>query len=230
MCTVVVRWSPGRPVLVLALRDERTDRDFDDPGAWWPQAPQVVGGRDRAAGGSWCVTDIASGTSALVLNRSARPVAAAGAPSRGVLPLLAVRHGTDWPQHLDLDGMAGFALVLAAPQRLTVWEFDGTGLTRADEPPGTAMVTAGPLEQGRADRHLPRFSAAGTATQWQDLVTSSRVEDDPSSLLVRHEEGGRVFATVFAQVIEASPGRVVHRWSRTPSVRDGWTQRTWSRP
>ena len=93
MCTVVVRWSAGEPVLVLALRDERTDREFDDPGAWWPEQPHVVGGRDRAAGGSWCVTDVASGSTALVLNRGQRRVAAPGAPSRGVLPLLAVGLG-----------------------------------------------------------------------------------------------------------------------------------------
>jgi hypothetical protein len=230
MCTVVVRWSTGRPVLVLALRDERTDRAFDDPAEWWPQAPHVVGGRDRAAGGSWCVTDVASGTSALVLNRTTRRAAAPSAPSRGVLPLLAVRHGADWPQHLDVTGMAGFALVLAAPQRLSVWEFDGTHLTGADRPPGTTMLTAGPTEQGRADRHLPRFAAAASADAWRALVTSSRVEDDPASLLVRHTEGHLVFATVFAQVIEAAPGRVAHSWSRTPSRAQGWTERTWSRP
>ena len=228
MCTVVVRWSPGEPVLVLALRDERTDRDFDDPGAWWPEQPHVVGGRDRAAGGSWCVTDVASGSTALVLNRMQRRVAAPGAPSRGVLPLLAVGRGADWPAHLDLTGMASFALVLAAPQSLQVWEFDGTRLTSSALPSGTAMLTAGPTEQGRADRHLPRFEAAGSAQSWRALVTTSTVEDDPSSLLVRHEEAGLTFATVFAQVIEAAPGSVAHSWSRTPTVPATWTERTWT--
>lgn len=228
MCTVVVRWSAGEPVLVLALRDERTDRDFDDPGAWWPEQPHVVGGRDRTAGGSWCVTDVASGATALVLNRMQRRVAAASAPSRGVLPLLAVRHGVDWPAHLELAGMASFALVLASPEHLHVWEFDGARLTGSALPPGTAMLTAGPTEQGRADRHLPRFRAAGSAQEWRALVTASPVEDDPSSLLVRHEEAGLTFATVFAQVIEAAPGAVAHSWSRTPSAPTAWTERTWT--
>ena len=31
MCTVVVRWSVGQPPQILALRDELTTRDFDDP-------------------------------------------------------------------------------------------------------------------------------------------------------------------------------------------------------
>ena len=119
VCTVVVRWTAGRPILVLALRDELAEREFDDPGPWWPAQPNVIGGRDRVAGGSWCVTDVASGLTALVLNRTQRPVAEPAAPSRGVLPLVAVQHGTDWPAHLDVTGMASFAVLLAAPQGLT---------------------------------------------------------------------------------------------------------------
>ena len=69
MCTVVVRWSPGQPTQILALRDELTSRDFDDPGRWWPETPDVVGGRDRAAGGTWCASRVSTGTTALVLNR-----------------------------------------------------------------------------------------------------------------------------------------------------------------
>src|SRR4051794_23384173 len=82
VCTVVVRWAPQQPVQVLALRDELVGRDFDDPAAWWPDQPSVVGGRDRVAGGSWCVTDVDSGVTALVLNRPQRRLAAPGASSR----------------------------------------------------------------------------------------------------------------------------------------------------
>lgn len=49
MCTVVVRGTAGSPILMLALRDELTDREFDDPGPWWP---------------------VPSGFAALVLNRT----------------------------------------------------------------------------------------------------------------------------------------------------------------
>src|SRR5690349_11704572 len=67
VCTVVVRWSPGRTAQILALRDELTTREFDEPDLWWPQWPDVVGGRDRVAGGTWCATDVRTGTTALVL-------------------------------------------------------------------------------------------------------------------------------------------------------------------
>src|SRR5436305_8112299 len=102
MCTVVVRWQPGEPTRLLALRDELTDRAFDDPGEWWPQHPGVVGGRDRAAGGTWCASNVATGVTALVLNRPEKRTAAPGAPSRGVLPLLGVTHEHAWPEHLEL--------------------------------------------------------------------------------------------------------------------------------
>jgi len=143
------------------------------------------------------------------------------------LPLLAVRHGTDWPAHLEVTGMASFAVLLAAPQGLTAWEFDGSRLTGHALPPGTHMLSAGAAEQGRADRHLTRFLAVDSPEQWRTVVTSSAVEDHPVSLLVRHEHAGSTFATVFAQVLEAEPGRLTATYSRTPTVADSWRQRRW---
>ena len=34
----------------------RPPDDFDDPAPWWPDLPDVYGGRDRTAGGTWCAT------------------------------------------------------------------------------------------------------------------------------------------------------------------------------
>jgi hypothetical protein len=50
VCTVVVRWSRGQTPQILALCDELTTRDFDDPGWWWPELPDVVGGVTAARG------------------------------------------------------------------------------------------------------------------------------------------------------------------------------------
>lgn len=227
MCTVVVRWSPDHPVQLLALRDELTNRPFDDPGSWWPEQPTVVGGRDRQAGGSWCVTDTATGVSGLVLNRRRRPVAAPGAPSRGALPLLAVRYADTWPQHVDLRGMASFALVLVRPEGLTTYEFDGERLTSAVLPPGTSMVTAGLADQDKMDRQLPAFAAAPSVDRWREIVSGSRADDDPTSLLVRVEREGLTFATVIAQVLQVEPGRVALDYSRTPSDPATWAHRAW---
>src|SRR5437879_3598976 len=108
MCTVVVRWSAGTPTQILALRDELTSRDFDDPYSWWPKQPDVIGGRDRSAGGTWCAVRISTGVTALVLNRPQKRIADPGAPSRGLLPLLGVDRETAWLASIDLTGMASF--------------------------------------------------------------------------------------------------------------------------
>lgn len=221
VCTVVARWAPQQPVRLLALRDELASRAFDDPGEHWGSG--VVGGRDRTAGGTWCASQVASGSTALVLNRPQKRVADPGAPSRGVLPLLALDHGTGWPEHLALPGMASFALVLATPSLLRVWVFDGAALTSTDLGPGTHMVTSGREEDGKVDRYLPSFRDR----DWLSVLQHEQPQDDPAALVVRHVEGDRVFATVFGQLIDAVPGRLHVAHSRTPWTSGGWTARDW---
>jgi hypothetical protein len=222
VCTVAVRWSPGRPAEILALRDELTTRDFDDPAAWWPEFPGVVGGRDRAAGGTWCATDVATGATALVLNRPEKRLGDPGASSRGLLPLLGVRHGADWPSTVRLEGMASFTLVLATEDRLTTWLFDGERLSSAEHPEGTLLVTSGGPEDRKADRWLARFSEASFPDGWRALVHESDPADDPSALVVRHEQDGLVYATVFGQLMRAVPGGLRLEYSRRPWIADSW--------
>ena len=218
VCTVVVRWARGAPVRILALRDELVGREFDDPGRWWPEHPALVGGRDRVAGGTWCATRVGTGVTALVLNRPQRPTAEPGAPSRGVLPLLAAERGADWSSAVRVEGMASFLLVLAGPDGLTTWDSDGQRVVRTDHPEGTWMVTCCGPEDRKADTYLPRFAAAGYPDGWRRLVEDEPPRDDPGALVVRHEEDGRVFATVFGELIEARPGRLDLAHSRRPWV------------
>ena len=223
VCTVVVRWSAERPAQILALRDELTTRHFDDPGPWWPEHPGVVGGRDRAAGGTWCATSVETGTTALVLNRPEKRQGDPGSASRGVLPLLGVTLGGDWPSALPLDGMASFTLVLVTEQQLTTWLFDGERLTSADHPHGTHVVTSGGPEDRKADRWLARFAATDFPDGWRALVEAAPPADDPAALVVRHEEEGLVYATVFGELIDAVPGRLHLEYSRRPWEPDAWT-------
>jgi hypothetical protein len=222
VCTVVVRWSTGDPVRILALRDELTTREFDDPGRWWPGQPDIVGGRDRSAGGTWCATHVGTGVTALVLNRPQKRDADPGAPSRGVLPLLAAEHGPGWLPHVRLDGMASFLLVLATPQRLTTWDFDGHELATTEHAEGTWMVTSGGPEDRKADRWLPAFAQAPWPDGWRELVQKEAPQDDPAALTVRHEEDGLVFGTVFGELVEAAPGRLHLEHSRRPWAPGPW--------
>jgi uncharacterized protein with NRDE domain len=209
----------GSPVEILALRDELVGREFDDPGAWWPSQPTVVGGRDRVAGGSWCVSDRITGVTALVLNRPQRRL---GTPSRGALPLLGAAHGADWPSYIDVNEMASFALVLAGPDTLTLWVWDGSRLVVDELPPGTHMVTSGGAEDGKSGRYLGDFEDAPVG-EWPALVARHAPEDDRAALVVRHPFEGGVYATVFGQVIRAWPGDVQVQWSRTPWLLETWT-------
>lgn len=222
MCTVVVRRSSGSPPQILALRDELTTREFDDPDRWWPECPDVVGGRDRVAGGTWCATHVGTGATGLVVNRPQKQVADAGAPSRGVLPLLALRHGVDWVGELEPAGMASFALMLVTPDRVTTWDFDGERLVTTEHPEGTHLLTSGGPENRKADHHLQRFAESAYPDAWRELVQQRPPSDDPAALVVRHEHEGKVFGTVFGELIEASPGRLRLEYSRTP-----WTPAPW---
>jgi uncharacterized protein with NRDE domain len=222
VCTVVVRWSSGQPLQILALRDELTTREFDDPGSWWPEHPDVVGGRDRVAGGTWCASRVGSGVTALVLNRPQKRAADPGAPSRGVLPLIAVAHEGEWPAHVRLDGMASFALVLASPNRLTTWSFDGAEMVEAECDPGTFMVTSGGVEDGKAERYLDGFRTAVDADGWLALIRRDAPSADLTELVIRRQRNDVVYATVFGQLIESARGSLRLRYSRTPWRDDEW--------
>ncbi len=221
MCTVVVRRSDAGPTEILAVRDEVVGREFDSPGRWWPELPDVVGGRDRVAGGTWCATDVGTGVTALVLNRYHERPAAQGAPSRGVLPLLAAVHGDDWTSHVRLAGMAGFLLVLAAPGRLTSWEHDGEELLRAEHGEGTHVFTSGGPEDRKGEVWREPFAQAPFPGRWRELVQEQQPAEDPAALVVRREREGRVYGTVFAETLEARPGRLGLTYSRQPWTR-GW--------
>jgi hypothetical protein len=211
-------------VRILAVRDEFVSRDFDDPGTWWPDHPGVVGGRDRLAGGSWCVSDVAAGTTALVLNRTERHT---GTPSRGILPLAAVAHGAAWPAHVDVSGMASFTLVLAGPESVTAWTWDAVQLCRTELDPGTHLMTARGVDAD--DAKTARYADRFTTEDWTSILTTEAPEDDRSALLVRHEFETDTFATVLGQLVEGRPGHLRLRYSRTPwAGGDGWTDREFS--
>ena len=228
MCTVVVRWSVDRPAQILALRDELTTRAFDDPGTWWPELPDVVGGRDRVAGGTWCASRISTGTTALVVNRPQKQVGDPGAPSRGVLPLLAVEHGADWLGRVALPGMASFALMLVTPQHVTTWDYDGQDVVVSEHPEGTLMLTSGGPENRKADIFLKDFAESDYPEDWRRIVQSGPPQDDPAALVIRHEHEGLVYGTVFGELIDAEPGRLRLEYSREPWLPGPW--QTLSRP
>jgi hypothetical protein len=77
VCTVLLRLAPDTPVplVVAAVRDEFADRPWDPPAAHWPDAPGLVGGRDRVGGGTWLAVSPGTQSVAALLNDGARTVA-----------------------------------------------------------------------------------------------------------------------------------------------------------
>lgn len=84
MCLIAFAWRvhPVHDLVLAANRDEFHARDTAPLHAW-PDAPGVVGGRDRQAGGAWCAADH-RGRFAAVTNLR-EPGAAGGRRSRGEL-------------------------------------------------------------------------------------------------------------------------------------------------
>jgi hypothetical protein len=166
VCTVVVLIRPSH-VLLAANRDERLDRAWDPPAAYWPDHPGVVAGRDRDAGGTWMGMN-RHGVVAAVLNRPGTLGPATGKRSRGELPLIALDHPTaaqaaETIAERDASAWRGFNMVLADHTGAFFLRGLGRGHPQSQPLPfGVSMVTAydpNDPDSPRTVRHLPRFQA-----------------------------------------------------------------------
>lgn len=115
MCLIVVGWRVHQdfPLVVAANRDEFHARP-SAPAGRWPQAPQVIGGRDLEAGGTWL--GIADGGRFAAVTNVREPGMAKGRRSRGELThdfLLGGESAADYARAIDGAGYSGFNLLLA---------------------------------------------------------------------------------------------------------------------
>ena len=115
MCLIVVGWRghPDFPLVVAANRDEFYARPTASL-ARWPDAPEVIGGLDLEAGGTW-LGITATGRFAAVTNVR-EPGMAKGARSRGALTrsfLTAESTAEEYASKLDGAQYSGFNLLLS---------------------------------------------------------------------------------------------------------------------
>ena len=225
---------PGHawPVLMAANRDERLDRPWDPPAAWWPDQPAVTGGRDRNAGGTWMAASRA-GVVATVLNRAGSLGPAPGKRSRGELPLLALGAASATAAAALIAGLpAGewrpFNMVIF--DREAGFFLRGLGHGRAEVMPlgeGVSMVTAhepNDLSSPRTARHLPRFRSApppepdsGNWSSWERLLADggSSPEEGRAAALNVPPLGG--FGTVSASLLAlGATGTMLWRFAAGP--------------
>lgn len=222
MCTVIVLVRPGDPwpTLIGANRDERIDRGWDPPAAWWPEHRDIVGGRDRSAGGTWMAVN-AHGVVAAVLNRPGSLGPEPGKRSRGELPLLALSGvpsaaaAAQRVRDLPATKWRPYNMVLA--DRHGAWFLRGLGRAHAEAmplPAGLSMVTAhdpNDLASPRTRRHLPRFRTARPPdpmredwTGWETLLADDTYEWNVSEALCVPPVGG--FGTVSSSLLALGEG------------------------
>ncbi|MFJ1753360.1 NRDE family protein [Kitasatospora sp. NPDC088134] len=234
MCTVFVSVDPGSavPVLVLAVRDEYTDRGWLPPGRHWPDRPGVVGGLDLDAGGTWLAVAPGAGREAVaacLLNGFGHTADPQRRLSRGGLPLIAVSgQPVDQVERYD-----PFHLVVARPSGVRVVSWDGSSVEESELPAGlSAILNDGP--EGRRssaacppgilatmNARLARFRARLQAAArpepasgppevaWGPWLPIARGDglppDDPAALIrLLTPPGGRVWGSVSLSLIALS--------------------------
>ncbi|MGH7070798.1 MAG: NRDE family protein [Acetobacteraceae bacterium] len=240
MCTVVVRIAPDEafPLILAANRDERLDRAWDPPGAWWPDSPEVIGGRDKTAGGTWMAIN-GEAVIAAVLNRPGSLGPEAGKRSRGELPLAALGAGSakraaERIAALEASAFRTFNLVLADRAGAIFQRASGDGpIESVALTPGVHMVTArdpDDPESPRILRYLPRFRDAavprpecGDWAEWIAILADR--SGPPGSEINVQERAG--FGTVCSSLVAIpSAGQPIWLFAagppdRAPFVRIG---------
>src|ERR1700737_3791330 len=95
MCTTVVSIDPYSPVpvLMVGVRDEFLERPWLPPDRHWPRHPQLVGGQDLQALGTWLAVHPQAPRVACVLNGHGEVAGDSRRLTRGWLPLLLAGEG-----------------------------------------------------------------------------------------------------------------------------------------
>jgi len=203
MCTVIVSRRPDHswPLLLAGNRDEMANRPWRGPDRHWPLAPDVVGGYDELADGSWLAIN-SHGVVATILNRIGTLGPAEGKRSRGELVIEALDHAdavaaAEAMAHLDARAYRPFNLVIADNRDAFWLRADGQSIKVIPLPEGVSMVTAHDMNDASDPRiaaFLPRFRTApapdpqtGDWIAWRALL-ATRVPEG-----MRDREAGLTF-------------------------------------
>ncbi len=171
MCLVVLAFDvrPDVPLLVVANRDEFHGRPAQDAG-WWPDMPDVLGGRDLQAGGTWLAVH-RNGRFATVTNfRDAAPQQAAKR-SRGHLVSGFLQSGlapVDYLGSIAPDDFAGFNLLVADGESLAYLSNRGGGLQE---------LSAGIYGLSNATLDTPWEKVERSKGRLEQLLDEDRIDD-----------------------------------------------------
>ncbi len=255
MCTVVVSVDPHSPVPVVfaGIRDEFFARPWEPPGWHWPDRPELIGGRDLQAGGTWLAVNPGHRRVAAILNAFGPPAAEDTRLSRGELPLLAA--GGEKITNLDITRFDPFHLVIATLDTATVSTWDGRALTEIALGPGLHMIVnsgveghgdeefapPGAMENmsariahfrsrlDQAPRPVPIEGDTATAWgAWLPILNGDGLDPtDHRSLVLRRDFGERgMWGTGSISLLGLRTDGVRYDFSATPGAADGWQPQT----
>lgn len=191
MCLISFAWQPGTPtpLRLVGNRDEFHARPTD-PLAEWQDNPDIVGGRDLEAGGSWLAAKRGGVVAALTNVRNPQLSVPPGAPSRGelVADALQCNNIEAWLTTLSQGAAlryAGFNLLVATPQRLWHLHRGHERMALSEVPPGVhglsnadlnspwpkLLHVRSALEQSFLNKDLLHASMqSGSLQTWPDAV------------------------------------------------------------
>jgi uncharacterized protein with NRDE domain len=192
MCLVALAIDQSRrfPLVVAANRDEYFDRATQRL-AWWspgPGRPDILGGRDLQAGGTWLGLT-AAGRMAFVTNVRQGHALDPDAPSRGEIVSLWLRgdlpHDRFWAQ-VALSGYNPFNLIAADFQRGECFSGrnDGTAPVRLQRGlfglSNASLDTPWPKVTALKDRLAEAMLAAGSADSLAGLLFEALADPTPA--------------------------------------------------
>lgn len=173
MCLITIahRAHEQWPFVIAANRDESHERPAARAG-WWSDAPDVIGGRDLRAGGSWLAASRGGRVAAVTNIRGA----VSGARSRGLLVSEFVTGSLSplaYLQTIDGSAYAGFHLVVAtAGDELAHYTNDG------GEPRVIAPGSIVAFSNGGRGEEWPKMELA------TDAMREALAGDDPRAALL----------------------------------------------
>ena len=175
MCLLVLalHHHPRLPLIVAGNRDEFHARPAQ-AAHWWRDHPEIVGGRDLQAGGTWLALH-RNGRFAAVTNFRDAHRERAGLRSRGHLItgfLGAEASVIEYLESIDADAYAGFNLLVA--DRRTAGYLSNRGGGMRELPPGIYGLSNATLDD-------PWTKVTRTKSKLAQLIDEDRV--DPASLM-----------------------------------------------
>jgi hypothetical protein len=260
MCTAIVGLGPDRTVLLAGIRDEFLQRAWQPPAHHWPERPALIGGLDLRAGGTWLALDPTTRRVACILNGRGHPAPPDIRLSRGELPIRAAAREPIVPTSsastprppdpLDPAGLAAFdpfLLLVAAPGRADLLNWDGDRFTRRTLDPGLHLLVnsglAGDLRPDAGEhetmriRHLqtrlasvpfpqpkPEATVEAAWAPWLPLLNGDGLRpDDPRALIVRRDFGdGRIWGTTSISLVAITPEGLRYDFTATPGDPAAW--------